>query len=213
MIGVVNYGGGNIQSVRNALAALGAGHQEISVPGHFHGIDAVVFPGQGAFADSMTGLQARGLVEPLRDWILADRPFFGICIGYQLLFESSEENPGVAGLGIFPGRVVKFRETPGLKIPHMGWNTARVVAADQSAWEELGEEPYFYFVHSYYPEPADRSLAATLTGYGGVEFASAVQRGRLLATQFHPEKSQGNGLRLIQTFITRHGCGTPAPPV
>ena len=203
-MGVVDYGGGNIQSVRNALAALESGYVEISRPEDFKDLTAVVFPGQGAFGDCMGQLVARGLVEPLQEWIRADRPFFGICIGYQVLFESSEENPDVSGLGIFPGTVVKFQPAAGLKIPHMGWNTARVVHPGSPSWAGLGPDPYFYFVHSYYPAPADDALAATKTEYGGREFSSSIERGHLLATQFHPEKSQTNGLRLLGNFIHRY---------
>ena len=122
MLGVIDYGGGNIQSVRNALAALEADFVEINNPQRLGDVSALVFPGQGAFGDSMAALRERGLVEPLRQWLRADRPFFGICIGYQVLFESSEEQPGVEGLGVFPGQVVKFPSDQGLKIPHMGWN-------------------------------------------------------------------------------------------
>ncbi len=205
-MGVIDYGGGNIQSVRNTLKQLEAPFLQIDQPEDFAKVDAILFPGQGAFADSMAGLEARGLVPKLKEWLRADRPFFGICIGYQLLFENSEENPGVAGLGIFPGSVIRFPQAPGVKIPHMGWNNARVVAKDPAPWAGLGEEPYFYFVHSYFPEPADPTLAATLTDYAGRSFVSSVQRGNIIATQFHPEKSQDNGLQLIGNFVRTYGA-------
>lgn len=212
-LGVVDYGGGNIQSVRNALTALNAEFIEISSPAHLGEVSALVFPGQGAFGDSMAALQQRKLVDPLRQWIRDDRPFFGICIGYQVLFETSEEQPGVEGLGVFPGQVVKFKPARGLKIPHMGWNTARVVAADQQPWAGLGNDPFFYFVHSYYPLPADPTLVATQTQYGNITFASSIQRGNIVATQFHPEKSQANGLRLLGNFISKNIATSPYPKI
>jgi glutamine amidotransferase len=204
VLGIVDYGGGNIQSVRNAMAACDAEFVEISRPDQLADVTALIFPGQGAFGDSMQALQERGLVEPLREWLRADKPFFGICIGYQVLFESSEEEPGVEGLGVFAGQVVKFPSIPGLKIPHMGWNTAHVAHPEQPIWQDLGADPFFYFVHSYYPQPVDDDLIATRTTYGPVNFASSIQRGNVLATQFHPEKSQANGLRLLQNFVTQY---------
>ena len=209
MLGVIDYGGGNIQSVRNALTALKADFLEINSSQRLDDVSALVFPGQGAFGDSMAALWERGLVEPLRKWLRADRPFFGICIGYQVLFESSEEEPGVEGLGVFPGRVVRFPSDQGLKIPHMGWNHARIVAEDVRLWDGLGTDPYFYFVHSYYPAPAERAIIATTTSYGPVEFASSIQSGQVLATQFHPEKSQDNGLKLLGNFVARHRVKLP----
>jgi glutamine amidotransferase len=202
VLGIVDYGGGNIQSVRNALAACDAEFIEISRPEQLADVTALIFPGQGAFGDSMQALHSRGLVEPLRDWLRADRPFFGICIGYQVLFESSEEEPGVAGLGVFRGSVVKFPAIPGLKIPHMGWNVAQVQHPEHPLWHGLGADPFFYFVHSYYPQPVEADLIATRTTYGPISFASSIQRGNVLATQFHPEKSQANGLRLLQNFVS-----------
>lgn len=203
-LGVVDYGGGNIQSVRNALTALEAEYVEINSPDRLSDVTALVFPGQGAFGDSMAALHERKLVDPLREWLKQDRPFFGICIGYQVLFETSEEQPGVEGLGVFPGKVVKFTDAPGLKIPHMGWNTAHIVGEDQRPWAGLGSDPFFYFVHSFYPAPADQSIIATETTYGASSFASSVQRGNILATQFHPEKSQANGLRLMGNFVSHY---------
>lgn len=205
MTGIIDYGGGNLQSVRNAIRALG--HEPVLVhgAGDLAGVTSLVFPGQGAFGDCMTALTSRGLVEPLREWIAADRPFFGICVGYQVLFESSEENPGVAGLGVLPGRVVKFPSLPGVKIPHMGWNTAHVTQAGNPAWSGLGSDPFFYFVHSYYPQPDNEDVVAASTGYAELTFAAAVQRRNMLATQFHPEKSQSTGLRLLGNFLATAG--------
>jgi imidazole glycerol phosphate synthase glutamine amidotransferase subunit len=203
-VGVVNYGGGNIQSVRNALNLLGAPFREVSAPADLSDLAALIFPGQGAFGDCMRQLEERQLVEALQDWVRADRPFFGICIGYQVLFESSEENPGVGGLAVFPGAVRRFSPEPEIKIPHMGWNTAEITASADDLWQDMGESPYFYFVHSYFPAPEHDSLVSTWTTYGRTRFASSIQHGNVIATQFHPEKSQANGLRLIGSFLRRH---------
>ena len=198
-IGLVDYGAGNLQSVRNALRALGRESVVVAGPdGLAAGVDALIFPGVGAFGDSMRTLRAQGLVEPLRQWIRAGRPFFGICIGYQVLFEESEESPGVEGLGLFPGRVIRLR-APGLKIPHMGWNEARFSHPEDPLWDGLGPAPHVYFVHSYHPEPADPSLVAATTEYGA-RFASAIRWPGGAAVQFHPEKSQAVGLRVIENF-------------
>lgn len=198
---VIDYGAGNLLSVANALRQLGGDPQIAAGPEAIAGASHLVLPGVGSFGDCMTELERRGFREPLRDWIAADRPFLGICLGYQLLFEGSDESPGVAGLGVFRGRVVRFPDGP-LKIPHMGWNAAVPADPADSCWAGLGGGPYFYFVHSFFPEPADAGLVATRTDYG-VSFASSVRRGRLLATQFHPEKSQTAGLRLLRNFLDR----------
>jgi len=211
-IGLIDYGAGNLQSVRNALRALG--YESVLVADAAalaDGVEAVIFPGVGAFGDSMRNLRERGLVEPLRDWIRGGRPFFGICIGYQVLFADSEESPGVEGLGVFPGRVVRLR-APGLKIPHMGWNEANLRDPADPLWRGLGAAPHVYFVHSYHPEPSDDSMIAATTDYGG-SFASAIRWPTGAAVQFHPEKSQAVGLRLIGNFLlladelTRAGRG------
>jgi imidazole glycerol-phosphate synthase subunit HisH len=200
-IGLVDYGAGNLQSVRNALRSIGRESVVVSGPdGLAAGVDALIFPGVGAFGDSMRTLRAQGLVEPLCEWIRAGRPFFGICIGYQVLFEESEESPGVAGLGVFAGRVIRLR-APGEKIPHMGWNQARLRHPEDPLWQGLGPAPHVYFVHSYHPEPADQSLVAATTDYGA-PFASAIRWPSGAAVQFHPEKSQAVGLRLIENFAS-----------
>ncbi len=205
-LGIIDYGGGNLQSVRNALRCVGAEARYVDRAAGFAEVDALVFPGQGRFDDSMAGLQRQGLVEPLREWIAADRPFFGICIGYQALFERSQENPGVAGLGIFEGEVRRFPHRAGFKVPHMGWNQVRLSHPEDPAWQGQDPHPHFYFVHSYYPAPADPTLTAGTTDYGG-DFVCAIQRGNLIATQFHPEKSQSAGLTLLGQFVRRHGGG------
>jgi imidazole glycerol phosphate synthase glutamine amidotransferase subunit len=200
--GIIDYGGGNLQSVRNAVRALGYDPVLVHNPEDLEEVSALVFPGQGAFADCMGALNSQGLTDALKEWLAADRPFFGICIGYQVLFEGGEENPGVAGLGILRGQVVRFPARSGLKVPHMGWNTVRPVAVESPAWAGLGSAPYFYYVHSFYPVPADSAVVAARTDYADIEFAAAVQQGRMIATQFHPEKSQDTGLRLLGNFLT-----------
>ncbi|MEM1085960.1 MAG: imidazole glycerol phosphate synthase subunit HisH [Verrucomicrobiota bacterium] len=199
-VGIIDYGAGNLRSVANAVQSLGIEPRVFASPEGFDDLTHAILPGVGAFGDSMDELTRRDLVEPIREWIAADRPFFGICVGFQLLFESGEESPGTEGIGIFEGSVRRFPED-GRKIPHMGWNAA--VASDESdpEWDGLGPSPYFYFVHSYYPDPVDASLVAMRTDYEGLSFASAIRRGKLLATQFHPEKSQKAGLRLLQNFL------------
>jgi glutamine amidotransferase len=149
----------------------------------------------------MANLAAFGLVEPVRAAIAADRPFLGICLGMQLLFEESEEFGPVAGLGVLPGRIVRFAPDPARKVPHMGWNTLRI-ARPAPVLEGIADGAHVYFVHSYYAVPADRALVATTTPYGA-EFASSVVRGNVFACQFHPEKSQQVGLRLLDNFVRR----------
>ena len=196
---LIDYGAGNLRSVANALHSLGAELQVVSSEENFPPSPArIILPGVGSFGDSMHELTARGLVEPVRRAIAAGIPFLGICIGYQMLFENSEESPGVEGLGIFKGSVKKFQ--PGKKIPHMGWNSVRLRNPEHRCWNSMDAEPYFYFVHSYFPVPEDPSLIAAVTDYQE-EFASAVISGDLWAVQFHPEKSQDSGLQLIRNFL------------
>ena len=201
-VGVIDYGGGNLRSLVKGLESLGVVPHLITDPEQLKEVGILFFPGQGAFGDCMGKLDRLGLTDPLRDWVGTDRPFFGICVGYQLLFESSEETPGCAGLGVLKGTVTRF--PPGvLKVPHMGWNAAVLRESGQPPWQDLGPAPYFYYVHSYFPSPADDSIVAAETDYG-LRFAAAVQRSRLLATQFHPEKSQKAGMRLIANFLEQH---------
>jgi imidazole glycerol-phosphate synthase subunit HisH len=199
-LGVLDYGAGNLRSVLNALAAIGHKAELVGHPQHFDVIDVLVFPGQGAFGDSVRVLQQNKLWEPLAAWLKEERPYIGICLGYQLLFESSEESPGVKGLGVAPGQVRKFPEDAGLKIPHMGWNSAvwKPRAAELSAG--LGAAPHVYFVHSYYPHVEDADLVACTTDYAGT-FASGIIKPHLAAVQFHPEKSQATGLQLLKNAV------------
>ena len=200
-VGIIDYGGGNLRSVANALRELGENPRIIANPAEAGDATHLILPGQGAFGDCMERLEARGLVPFLKDWIAADRPYFGICVGYQILFPNSEEAPGAVGLGVVPGIVRRFVAEPGLKIPHMGWNSALAKRGETRVWQRLGSEPYFYFVHSYFPEPLDPATMVAETTYGTQNFAAAVERGNLFACQFHPEKSQDAGIRLIRNFL------------
>ena len=199
-LGVLDYGAGNLRSVLNAFEALGHHASLITSPGGFAEADLLVFPGQGAFGDSVRILRERGLWAPLKQWLADERPYLGICLGYQLLFESSEESPGVEGLGIAKGVVKKFASGTGLKIPHMGWNAARWEPRADLFVEGIENPAHVYFVHSYYPEVADRSLVACTTEYG-VSFASGIVGRHFFAVQFHPEKSQTTGLRLLESAV------------
>lgn len=199
-LGVLDYGAGNLRSVLNAFEAIGAHANLVTKPEDFEGIDVLVFPGQGAFGDSVRILKDTHLWEPLRAWLKVEKPYLGICLGYQLLFESSEECPGVEGLAAVAGKVRKFDVTSGLKIPHMGWNVAQWEAGQSAVWDSLPNPTHVYFVHSYYPEVADESLALCRTDYG-VSFISGIAKKNLVAVQFHPEKSQEAGLTLLRNAL------------
>lgn len=199
-IGVIDYGGGNLRNVLNVLKHLGHEGALVSAPSDFAGIDRLVFPGVGSFGDCLAELDRRDLRSPVIDWVAADRPYLGICLGYQVLFESSEETAAAKGLGVFSGEVVRFPADTSLKVPHMGWNEVVPVNRDHYAWKGAGDPLHLYFVHSYHPVPSDPALVASTTEYGGT-FASSVARGRLFAGQFHPERSQEAGLRLVENFL------------
>jgi imidazole glycerol phosphate synthase glutamine amidotransferase subunit len=201
-IGVIDYGGGNLRNVLNVLKHLGHEGTLVSAPGDLRSIDRLVFPGVGAFGDCAEELDRRGLRDALVAWIREDRPYFGICLGYQVLFERSPECPGVKGLGVFEGEVVQFPLDRGLKVPHMGWNRVDPVDRKHPVWKDAPDPLYLYFVHSYYPVPADPTIIASTTEYGDV-FASSIAHGNTFAGQFHPERSQEAGLRLIRNFLER----------
>ncbi len=200
-VALIDYGAGNLRSVANALAAIGVVPQLAAAAPDLTDATHLVLPGVGAFGDCMAQLAGRDLLDPIRAWVLAGKPYLGICLGYQILFESSEESPGVAGLGLVKGRVRRFAAAPGLKIPHMGWNAAAPRRPAHGIWQGLGAAPYFYFVHSYFPVPDDAAIIAADTTYGSATFAAAIEMPNLLACQFHPEKSQDAGLRLIRNFL------------
>ena len=200
MIGVVDYGMSNLGSVMNALAHLRADARLIARGDDLSGVDRLLVPGQGAFGDCMEGLRSRGFAQPLLDWIAADKPFLGICMGLQLLFDASEEAPGVKGLGVFPGTITRFQSAE-LKIPQMGWNRVEWTAPNP-LFEGIPSGSHFYFVHSFYAPRTGAAHEAGLTGYGQT-YVSAVSRGRVHAVQFHPEKSQALGLKLLGNFAGR----------
>lgn len=206
-VGLIDYGRGNLRSVEKALQRVGAEVVRVTQSSELTGVDAVVLPGVGSFGDAVRNLEERGLIQPVKSWIQADKPFLGICLGYQLLFESSEESPGVKGLGVFPGAVVRFPATVG-KVPHMGWNRVIPRNCPGSLFGELEPEPFFYHVHSYYPARVAESLTACTTEYGGISFSSGLIKGNLHAFQFHPEKSQENGRRLLAAFV-ENAAGCP----
>lgn len=201
MIGVIDYGAGNLKSVSNSLSAMDAKAKLVKSPEDLCGVTSIIFPGVGSFGDSSNHLEEQKLFEPLKNWILEDRPFLGICIGFQMLFETSDESPGAIGLGVLSGKVVRFDQTQSLKIPHMGWNKINIKQKSDPIWGGIDESPHFYFVHSFYPKPDEDKIVASTTPYG-CEFTSSVRKGNLFATQFHPEKSQGSGLRLIRNFLS-----------
>ena len=197
MISIIDYGAGNLQSVEKALRHIGCGCFVTADPAKLRQAQAAVLPGVGAFGDAMASLRARGLEGPIREFIATGKPFLGICLGLQLLFESSEESPGVAGLGLLKGKILRLPAGSGLKIPHIGWNSLSLQKAG-GLFAGVEGEPYVYFVHSYYLQAEEDVVTATAE-YGATIHA-AVQKGNLLACQFHPEKSGGVGLRLLENF-------------
>lgn len=199
---IVDYGAGNLRSVARAVAHAGYAPVVTADAAAVADADCVILPGVGAAADTMANLRRCELVEPLRTYIASGRPFLGVCMGMQALFDLSLEGGEHPCLGVLPGRIVRF--PAGMTVPHMGWNTVELRgdgAARHPVFEGIADGEYFYFVHSYYPEPADPALVIAETGYGAVRFASVVGRGNVIATQFHPEKSGRAGLRLYANFL------------
>lgn len=194
---MVDYGAGNLRSVSRALEAAGATVTVTDRAAEVEGADAVVLPGVGAAGAAMRGLNERGLIEPVRHAATSGRPFLGVCLGLQVLMDASDEDGGVRCLGVIPGRVRRLPD--GLKVPHMGWNQVRQQQRHR-IFEGIPNEANFYFVHSYVVEPDDPTLVLGTTEYS-VTFTSAIARGSLVATQFHPEKSATHGLRLYRNFV------------
>ena len=201
MIALIDYGSGNLRSVHKALLKVGAEVRLARRPGEMAAARAVVLPGVGAFDDCINALRKQELLEACREFIVSGRPFLGICVGYQALFEKSEEfNSCAAGLSVFEGNVVRFSEANGLKIPQIGWNQLEITNTSCPLYQGIPGGSHVYFVHSFYPKPADPSIIATRTTYGDT-FASSVWRDNVFATQFHPEKSQKVGLQLLKNFV------------
>lgn len=205
MIAVIDYGMGNLRSVQKALETVGADVVVTRDPKDIHNASSVVLPGVGAYRDCMDNLNRFGLVEPIHKAIQSGKPFLGICLGLQLLFEQSDEFGLVPGLGVLPGKVTRFsrelREPSSqtaLKIPHMGWNTLSIRKKDP-LFDSIPDDAYFYFVHSYHIVPKNPGIAATVTHYG-IDFVSGIQHENIYAFQFHPEKSQKLGLTLLKNF-------------
>ena len=199
MIALIDYGAGNLRSVYKALKFVGADVKIVDRPEGLGNAAGVVLPGVGAFDDCINALQKQELMHAACEYIRTGRPFLGICVGYQALFERSEEfNSCAAGLGIFSGRVIRFNGH-GLKVPQIGWNQLKITRPDCPLYKDVPDGSYVYFVHSFYPEPGDAAIVATETDYGN-RFASSVWRDNVYATQFHPEKSQRVGLKLLENF-------------
>ncbi|MDE2899898.1 MAG: imidazole glycerol phosphate synthase subunit HisH [Chloroflexota bacterium] len=196
-IGIINYGAGNLRSVAKALESLGANVLVTADPAEIAAADGLVLPGQGACDSAMVALEAAELTESVKQAIAGQKPFFGVCLGLQLLFDYTEEG-GAECLGVIPGRVRRF--PPGLKVPHMGWNTVELLQPDHPVFADVPQGSHFYFVHSYYPDPASPESTAAVSDYG-LRFCCAVAEGNVVATQFHPEKSGPVGLRLYGNFL------------
>jgi len=197
VIVIVDYGAGNLRSVANAVAKLGYQARLTSSPVEVLNAQAVILPGVGAAADTMKNLKALGLTGPLRQLITKGRPFLGVCMGLQILFTGTEEGGWHECLGVIPGRVRRLPS--GLKIPHMGWNQVKQMTS-HPVFDGIPDEANFYFVHSYYVEPDDKSLVAGETDYG-IPLCSVIARENIIATQFHPEKSGEFGLRMYDNFL------------
>ena len=198
-IALMDYGMGNLLSVSKAFESLGADVTLSDDPAKLADADALVLPGVGNFGDGMAQLRKRSLDSFTLSWIESGRPFMGICLGMQLLMEESEEAPGVAGLGVFKGGTPKFPKS-NLKVPHMGWNQVKVTPAGSARFADVPDESHFYFVHSYFVQPDDESVVAGTCDYI-VDFAAALSKENVFATQFHPEKSQDCGLSLLRNFL------------
>jgi len=198
MISVIDYGMGNLRSVVKAVEKYTDQVQITSDPADIERSDALIMPGDGAFGMAMKHLDEMGWIDPLKEFIAADGYFFGICLGYQLLFSSSEEFGHSEGLDVVPGKVVKFKGQ-GLKVPHMGWNSVKLVN-ESKFLKDIPDESYFYFIHSYYPELEDRDWLLGEVEYGN-SFPCIVGRNNMIATQFHPEKSHKFGLKIVENFV------------
>lgn len=200
MIAIIDYDAGNIRSVEKALIALGEQPVVTRDKNMILAADKLILPGVGAFGDAMERLHQYGLVEVIREAVGKGTPFLGICLGLQLLFERSDESEGVEGLGILKGEILKIPDSPGLKIPHMGWNSLKI-KPETRLFAGIPDGSYVYFVHSYYLKAADPGIVAATTEYS-THIHAAVEQGNVFACQFHPEKSSEIGLRILKNFIS-----------
>lgn len=198
MVAIIDYGAGNLSSVKKALDYLGAENEITQDRDKILSASHVILPGVGSFGDAMDSMRERGLVDTVKEAAMT-KPFLGICLGLQLLFEGSEESPDTEGLGILKGKIVSIPKDKGLKVPHIGWNSVNL-KQQVGIFSNIDDESYFYFVHSFYLKAADEDVVAATTEYG-VTIQCAVQRDNLCATQFHPEKSSKAGLKLLKNFI------------
>lgn len=200
MIAIIDYGAGNIQSVYKALKFIGANCKVTSDKDEILNADGAILPGVGSFGDAMDTMTKRGIKDTIIEYTKSGKPFLGICLGLQLLFPESEETPGVKGLDIFKGTITKIpNQNRTLKIPHMGWNNISIKQKN-GIFKDIECEPYVYFVHSFYLKAQDKDIVAATTQYG-VEIDAAVQKGNIIATQFHPEKSGEVGLKMLKNFV------------
>ncbi|MEP6485646.1 imidazole glycerol phosphate synthase subunit HisH [Microcoleus vaginatus GB2-A3] len=201
VIAVVDYDMGNLHSVCKGLENVGAVPKITDSPAIIEQADAVLLPGVGSFDPAMQNLRSRNLIEPIKKAIASGKPFLGICLGLQILFESSEE--GVEpGLGVIAGKVRRFRSEPGLTIPHMGWNQLQFPQPDLPLWQNLPSDPWVYFVHSYYVDPVDLEVRSAMVSHGSQNVTAAIAKDNLMAVQFHPEKSSSTGLQMLSNFVS-----------
>jgi imidazole glycerol-phosphate synthase subunit HisH len=209
-IAVIDYDMGNLHSVCKALELVGGEPFITHDAGAIAAADGILLPGVGSFDPAMQNLRSRQLETPIRAAVASGQPFLGICLGLQILFDGSDEGCE-PGLGIVPGRVKRFQPEPHLTIPHMGWNQLDRTQADCPFWQGLGDQPWMYFVHSYYVEPSDPALTSATTTHGHQTVTAAIARGNLWAAQFHPEKSTTPGLKLLSNFVLRVQQASLAP--
>lgn len=201
MVAIIDYGAGNLSSVKKALDYLGAESIITDDKSKITSASHIILPGVGSFGDAMESMRDRDLVDTVKEVAVSGKPFLGICLGLQLLFEGSEESPGIEGLGLLKGKITQIPKNNGLKVPHIGWNSVTVRKGD-GIFKDIEQNSFFYFVHSFYLTESEGDIAAATTQYG-VEIECAVEQGNLFATQFHPEKSGKAGLKLLKSFLER----------
>ena len=200
LIAVIDYDMGNLHSACKGLANSGATPHITDTAADLDKADAVVLPGDGAFDPAMQHLRSLDLIQPIKDIIASGKPFLGICLGLQLLFEASEEGQE-SGLGIFPGQIKRFQPEPGLTIPHMGWNQLTLTQPHMALWQGISTGDWVYFVHSFYAEPHDSAIIAATVTHGGQTVTAAIAQANIMAMQYHPEKSAPTGLKMLDNFV------------